>query len=333
MGRVVELSYSREHQLSGLLVTIGITTFNCAGTVEKAIRSAFSQTWRPIEIVVVDDCSTDNTFELLIQLADKHPELRVFLNKSNSGVAVSRNRILAEARGEFVAFFDDDDESLPERVIEQMARILKYEQIFSEGAPVICHTARKVLYTDGFIRIQATMGQREGQRAPNGIAVAERILLGTHLKDGYGACPTCSQMARLSSYRAAGGFDPEFRRSEDSELNVRWAKMGAHFVGIAKPLVVQKMTKTFDKSLVDERRYILMLLEKHQDVLNKFGMYNFCQRWIDIKQAWLEGHTPIFVFNLMCLTAIHPLATFRRLALAFPNIGLNRAFARFHRKK
>lgn len=316
--------------MNGPLVTIGITAFNAAGTVERAIRSALVQTWRPIEIVVVDDCSTDETREILAKLAADHPELRVFRNKSNGGVAVSRNRILAEARGEFVAFFDDDDESLPERITTQLDRILDYEGDFGDGVPVICHTARRLIYPDGGRRIEPTMGQREKQRAPNGLAVAERILLGTRLEDGYGACPTCSQMARLSSYRAAGYFDPAFRRSEDSELNVRWAKMGGHFIGIDKPLVVQRMTKTFDKSLADERRYMLMLLDKHQDVPNKYGMYDFCRRWIDIKQAWLEGHKLAFAFNLMSVVVIHPWLTFRRLVLALPNLGLNLAFGRFH---
>jgi len=333
MGKVVEFYSIGASRLSASLVTIGITAFNCASTVEKAIRSALSQTWRPIEIVVVDDFSTDGTQEILAQFAAKHPELRVFQNKSNRGVAVSRNRILSEAMGEFVAFFDDDDESLPERIAEQMKRIIEYERDFSNGAPVICHTARKVLYKDGCVLVQGTMGQREGKRAPNGLEVAERILLGNPLEDGYGACPTCSQMARLSSYRDAGGFDPEFRRSEDSELNVRWAKMGGHFIGIAKPLIIQRMTKTFEKSLADEQRFMLLLLKKHKDIPDKYGMYDFCRRWIDIKQTWLVADKSAFVTNLIRMTVNYPWLTFRRLTLSLPNIGLNRAFGIFHTKE
>jgi hypothetical protein len=109
--------------------------------------------------------------------------------------------------------------------------------------------------------------------------------------------------------------------------------MGGHFVGIAKPLVLQRMTKTFDKSLADERQYILMLLEKHKDIPNKYGMYDFCQRWIDIKQAWLEGQLSVFALSLVSMVMNHPWATLRRLVLALPNIGLNRAFARFHMKR
>ena len=316
--------------MTGHLVTIGITAFNAAGTIKRSVHSALAQTWRPIEIVAVDDCSTDGTWDVLLQLDAAYPEVHVFHNHSNGGVAVSRNRILKEARGEFVAFFDDDDESLPERVAAQLNQILAYEHDFAKGAPVVCHTARRVLYPDGSSRIEPAMGEQKGRRAPNGLVVAERILLGTHLKDCYGAGPTCSQMSRLATYHAVGGFDSAFRRSEDTELNIRLAKTGAHFTGIPSPMVLQKMTLTTDKSLSQERHYMLMMLEKHRDVPDRYCMYGFCRQWVDIKHAWLEGRKDIFVLQLMCAGLTHPWQTLQRLTLALPNIGLNRAFGRFH---
>jgi glycosyltransferase involved in cell wall biosynthesis len=316
--------------LTAPLVTIGITAFNAADSVEGAVASALAQTWRPIEVVAVDDCSTDGTAEMLTSLATRHPEIRVFRNQANGGEAFSRNHILAEARGEFVAFFDDDDCSLPERVEAQLHRILAYERDFAGGAPVICHTARRQCYPDGRERVAPTMGQREGCRAPAGLAVARRILLGTPLANGYGACPTCCQMARLTVYHAVGGFDPQFRRSVDTELNIRLAKADGHFVGIARPLVVQTMTKTSDKTLAEEYRNMMLLMDKHRDVMDSVGQYGFCRRWIDAKQVWLEGRRTEFALALLSLLLAHPILTARRLALAVPNVGLNRALRRFH---
>lgn len=312
------------------LVTIGITAFNAEGTVERAVRSALAQSWRPIEIVLVDDCSIDETPEILARLIPLHPELRMFRNAINGGVAVSRNRIVAEAIGEFLVFFDDDDESLPDRVGVQLRRILDYEHLFASGSPVFCHTARRLVYPDGHEQIAPTMGQREGSIAPAGLPVAERILLGTALDDGYGACPTCSQMGRLSTFRAIGGFDPSFRRSEDTDINIRLAKAGGHFVGIARPLVVQTMNRSSEKSLADERRYMLLLLEKHRDVPDRVGLYSFCCRWVDAKHAWLEGRMIDFLARFLLLALTHPLRSVRRLVLALPNLGLNRAFRYFH---
>ncbi len=312
------------------LVTIGITAFNSADTVARAVDSALAQTWRPLEVVVVNDCSADATPAVLARLATRHSELRVFQNESNVGVAASRNRILAEAKGAFIAFFDDDDESLEERVEVQLRRILEYERDFGEGRPVICHTARRLIYPDGSERIAATMGQREGRAAPASLPVAERILLGTPLEDGYGACPTCSQMARLDTYRSLGNFDPAFRRSEDTDFNIRLAKAGGHFVGVDRPLVVQTMNRSPDKSLAGERFYTLMLLEKHRDVADRFGLYAFCRRWIEMKYDSLEGRRGAFLLGLAGLALAHPTRTLRRLRLAQSNFGLNRTFGRFY---
>lgn len=314
------------------LVTIGIPAFDAADSVARAVRSALAQTWRPIEVVVVDDASTDGTREVLEALSAQHPELRVFRNPVNSGVAATRNRILAEAQGAFVAFFDDDDESVPERVATQLRRILAYERDPAADRLIVCHTARRQIYPDGSRRLSRTMGESEGQIAPHGPAVAERILLGNPLADGYGACPTCTQMARLDTYRSLGGFDPQFRRSEDTDFNVRLARAGGHFVGIAEPLVIQTMTRTSEKSLADELRYMLMLLDKHRDMLDAAGQYAFCRSWIEGKYAFLSGHRGAFVLGLVRMLLRYPVTTVRRLCMALPNVGLNRAFGQFHRR-
>ena len=208
--------------------------------------------------------------------------------------------------------------------------ILNYEREFAGGQLVVCHAARRLIYPDGTEKVAPTMGESDGRVAPAGAAVAARILLGTPLEGGNGGCPTCSQMARLSTYRALGGFDPAFRRSEDTEFNVRLAKAGGHFVGVRRPLVTQRMTKTSEKSLEDELRYTKAILEKHRDVLDRHGDGGFAFRWLDLKQTWLQGHRAAFILGLMTLMLRYPRRTVMRLLWATPNIGLNRAFARFH---
>jgi glycosyltransferase involved in cell wall biosynthesis len=313
------------------LVTVGLTTFNSVDTLESAFESVLAQTWSLIEVIAVDDASTDGTFERLLELAQQHSNLKVFRNNLNGGVAVSRNKILAEARGEFVAFFDDDDLSLPERINMQYSRIVDYELNFAGGAPVICHTARKVVYPNGKNRVQSTMGQIEGKIAPAGLAVAHRILMGESLEDGYGACPTCSQMARLSTYHLVGGFDPQLRRGEDTDFNIRLAEVGGHFVGIGEAMVIQTMTATSDKSLAEEYRNMRLLIDKHQVIIRRAGKYDFCLRCLDVRQAWLTHNPTAFLQRFALLAFKYPLLTLRRLFLALPNIGLNRAFSSFHR--
>lgn len=327
---MVASSHNQTDASSYPMITVGLTAYNSAATIERAVVSALNQTWRPIEIVAIDDCSTDNTASIISRIADSHPELRMFRNHKNLGVAATRNRVLAEAKGAFIAFFDDDDESLPQRLSIQLRRILDYERNFANGAPVVCHTARRQYYPNGLDRIVSTMGQNERRSAPTGLPVAERILLGTPLLDGYGACATCSQMGRVAIYRDLGGFDPTFRRSEDTEFNIRLAKAGGHFVGVASPQVSQTMTNGSEKRLAEEYRNTLALMDKHRDVMDRKGQYKFCRRMVDAKQAWLEGRSVDFVIRLAGLAARHPFIAVRRLALAVPNLRLNRAIGRFH---
>jgi GT2 family glycosyltransferase len=177
------------------------------------------------------------------------------------------------------------------------------------------------------------MGQTQGKPAPAGPAVASRILMGTPLPDGYGACPTCSQLARRTTYKTLGGFDPDFRRSEDTEFNIRLAMAGGHFVGIKAPMVIQKMTPTPEKSLADENRYMGRILDKHRSIMDVSGQFQFCRSWLTAKQAFLEGNHAQCGMRLLAVGVRHPIFTIQRLLFSFPNIGLNFLFRRFHRKK
>lgn len=313
------------------LVTCGVTAFNAADTIERAINSALSQTWPALEIVVVDDGSTDATPEILAGLAQTDPRIRVLRLRCNGGAARARNRILTEARGEFVAFFDDDDESHPDRVRLQLLRLTEYERDFAAGAAVICHTARQVVYPDGIERLENTMGEIKGRAAPSGLPVAHRILMGTPLDNAYGACPTCSQFARLSTYREIGGFDPGLRRSEDTDFNIRLAIGGGHFVGIAQPLVTQFMTPTSDKSLDAEFDCHTRILAKHRHLLDAERQYDFCRGWMQARNFWLRGLRLNFVSSMLSLGITHPVLFSRRLWQARRHMALNLAFRRFHR--
>lgn len=312
------------------LITIGIITFNAMDTVTDAIESALKQSWKPLEILIVDDSSIDGTWELLCCMANKNPELKIFQNKTNRGVAASRNKIIKEAKGEFIAFFDDDDISLPERVFSQYLRITNYENKYSKGSPVICHTARKIIYPNGRLLVEPTMGQIEEIKSPSGIEVALRILLGKPLVDGYGSCATCSQMARASTYKLVGCFDENLRRSEDTDLNIRLSRLGSHFVGISTPLVIQRMTKTQEKSLDEEERNSRLLIEKHRNMIEEYANFNFCELYCQVKYLWLRKKYIKFITKLIYLHVRYPILTSSRLYFAARNIQSNILFRNFH---
>ena len=79
------------------LVTIGITCFNAADTIERALESAVNQDWANCEIILVDDCSTDGSLQIANIFANNHRQIRIIERERNGGPAASRNTILQNA--------------------------------------------------------------------------------------------------------------------------------------------------------------------------------------------------------------------------------------------
>lgn len=102
------------------LVSIIMPSYNTAEYIAETVQSVIAQIYQNWELIIVDDCSTDDTDEVIKPfLADGR--IRYFKNEKNSGAAVSRNRALREAKGKWIAFLDSDDLWLPEKLEKQIA--------------------------------------------------------------------------------------------------------------------------------------------------------------------------------------------------------------------
>jgi glycosyltransferase involved in cell wall biosynthesis len=98
------------------LVSVYIPTYNRRNLLERAVDSVLSQTYRNIELIVVDDGSSDGTLDYLEKMVGEDSRLRFFQNDRNSGASFSRNRAIFLAEGEFITGLDDDDYFLSNRV-------------------------------------------------------------------------------------------------------------------------------------------------------------------------------------------------------------------------
>lgn len=102
------------------LVSIIMPSYNTGNFIGKTIDSVLAQTYSNWELIIVDDCSTDNTDEIVGQyLSDGR--IRYIKNETNSGAAISRNRALREAKGKWIAFLDSDDLWEPLKLEKQIA--------------------------------------------------------------------------------------------------------------------------------------------------------------------------------------------------------------------
>tara|TARA_Y100000589_G_scaffold331238_1_gene383951 strand:+ start:7758 stop:8729 length:972 start_codon:yes stop_codon:yes gene_type:complete len=319
--------------MSSPLITIGIATFNASSTIRNAIISALRQTWTNKEIIIIDDCSEDDTFKIINSFKKKYKEIKVFRNIKNQGIGAVRNLIIEKSRGEFLAFFDDDDESVIDRLKIQYERIIKYKKTFNPSSPIICHSNREIKYSNGEKRLYKTMGLNTNRKCPNGENVAKRILLGKPLKDGYGSCPTCCQMAKLSTFKKVQGFDKSFRRAEDTDLCIRLALIGTHFVGVDKALVKQNMTLTTDKSLDIDFKYSKLLIKKYKKFINANGSYLFCMEWLKIKHNFYKRSYFQMLTRLIRLFFLNPFDSIERFAQSLSNLKLNTDYLLFHEKR
>ena len=103
----------------GPRISVIITTYNRADMLPRAIESVLAQTLQDYEIIIVDDCSTDNTQDVIAKFDDSR--IRSFLHERNKRQAASINTGIARAQGEYIAFLDDDDEWLPIKLCHQAA--------------------------------------------------------------------------------------------------------------------------------------------------------------------------------------------------------------------
>lgn len=100
------------------LVSIIMPSYNTALYIEETIQSVLNQTYPNWELIIVDDCSTDNTDEVLEKIKD--PRIHYLKNEKNSGAAVSRNKALRKAKGQWIAFLDSDDLWMPNKLEKQI---------------------------------------------------------------------------------------------------------------------------------------------------------------------------------------------------------------------
>lgn len=104
-------------------VSVIIPTYNRAHLLRRSINSVLEQTFTDFELIIVDDCSTDSTNELLKTYGD--PRIRYLKNSENLGAGRSRNAGVAASNGKYIAFQDSDDEWLPQKLEKQIAEFKK----------------------------------------------------------------------------------------------------------------------------------------------------------------------------------------------------------------
>ena len=256
------------------LVTIGLTCFNCEKTIERALKSAINQDWKNKEIILIEDCSTDSSTTILSKLKSQYPQVQIINNSKNCGLAYNENLIVKKAKGDFIAFFDGDDESQINRISKQYQRFLEYKTKHLDSEIIVYSNRTVVPINDvkkSFTRF--AIGRKSPE--PYGKIVADYILKVKKKSDKFcwGMFGSCTIFTKTSYIKNLSGFDEDFKRSAELDFAIRGAMKGYHFISVNESLMTQYITfgtnKTLKKDLLSRKK----LVKKHKKYLLQNFLY------------------------------------------------------------
>jgi glycosyltransferase involved in cell wall biosynthesis len=196
-------------------ISVIIPTHNRRSSLMQAVASALAQTLQDIEIIIVDDGSTDGTEDAVTAIAS--PKIRFFRFTQNRGGAAARNEGIRQASGEYIAFLDDDDTWTPDKLELQM------ETLVASGAE-LCWSALRHFRKNG----------KPGRRTfhPFPYPDQHKSIMSDNCIGG-----TSAVLVKRSRANAVGGFDEAFPALQDWEFYIRLIKSGCRAQPVDKPLV------------------------------------------------------------------------------------------------
>jgi glycosyltransferase involved in cell wall biosynthesis len=209
-------------------ISVVIPFYNREQYIDEAVQSVLAQTLKPLEIIIVNDCSRESARRYLDRFADV---CKIVDLEQNVGLAGSRNAGISAARGEFVALLDDDDIWMPEKLAVQR----KYMEDHPECTMV--HSRVCAFYTNAADHVFGRFDPWQ----PLSLAQA--------LRDEYWAVPS-TMMFRTAAIRVIDGFDSSFRECEDRDFLIRVAAAGHRIEGIPDPLI--RFRRTLHGSLSEQ---------------------------------------------------------------------------------
>ena len=229
------------------LISVIIPAFNHEEFIGEALDSVLDQTYRNLEVIVVDDGSTDNTKEVL----KRYEEEIKYIYQQNRGVSSARNRGIAISRGEFIAFLDADDIWLPEKLEVQL------NLMEGEGSIGLVGCGRYGMDYSG-----NTMEGLLGKNYSNHVEFLNQLLIGNIFRGG-----STGAFVKKECFEKVGLFDESMRFGEDWDMWIRIAKLyKVRFVDKPMVKVRQHDSPKGYRNLKTMESNIRRLIKKNEDL-------------------------------------------------------------------
>ena len=283
------------------LVSVVVPTRNRARLLQRTLQSVLNQSTGDLEVIVVDDGSTDNPQAIS---AASDPRVTVLRNPETTGVSRARNRGIAAARGEWIAFCDDDDLWAPTKLQEQLTAAGRASADWA--------------YT-GDVNVDDDLRVLSGGPPPDPAAVLALLPRGNPLASG-----GSNVVVRSTILAKVGGFDATLRRTEDWDLWIRIARTGPPAY-VPRPLVAYRFHR--GNVVWDPRE----MVNEARQIATRYG-YPVDVTAMQRRAAWAAlrgGRRLVAVRHYALAVAGGDLRSVGRAAVALmhPAVGTDRVFA------
>ncbi len=201
------------------LITVVIPVYNGEKTIRETIQSVFNQSLSDLELLVINDGSTDSTLEVVSQIKDERLKVYTY---PNAGLAASRNRGISLAKSEYISFIDADDLWTPDKLESQLKALQK-----NPKAAVVYS------WTDWIDESSQLLGK--GSHNTQQGEVLAKLLLNDFVANG----SNC--LIKMQAFREVGGFDETLTAVEDWDMWLRLAER-YQFVAVPSPQVLYRVT-------------------------------------------------------------------------------------------
>lgn len=229
------------------LVSVVIPAYNRAALIGESLDSVYAQTYEPVEVIVVDDGSSDDLASALSPYLDRG--LRLIRHEVNKGAPAARNTGIAQAKGEFIAFLDSDDLWEPSKTARQVNALLA-----SGAETALVYSGIKKVDQDGRF-----LGYKNPVKKGS-------IYLDLLANNWIGS--TSTALVRASALARVGGFDTTLRSRQDLDL---WLRIAKEYLieFVDDPLVVYRVHTDRISSNVDSRiqGYEAILVKYREDIV------------------------------------------------------------------
>lgn len=262
-------------------VSVLTPAYNVEKYIAETIESISSQSFKDFEFIILDDRSTDKTLEIANEYAKKDSRIKVFQNEVNLGIAGNRNKLLTLAKGEYIAWQDSDDISLPDRLEKQVKVLDEKREVGIVGGGLQLFNEKGDLSKRLFAEDDLTL----------------RISIFR-----YSPIAQPSAMVRKEVFETVGNYDLKMPPAEDLDMSFR---IGMHYEFANVPEVVVRYREhptsaTFTKLKVIETNTIAMRLLYANTEFYKMTfideMYNLLQ-YVSI--FFIPTKLKIWLFNLI----------------------------------